>query len=87
MMFELCFWNLQQLIDELAISFFVWQSRILLQAENIMLSDKLKIEKEQNLHLRNQIAQVLQVEQDQKMQIEQKDSSIQMLQVRSRILY
>lgn len=87
MMFELCFWNLQQLIDELAISFFVWQSRILLQAENIMLSDKLKIEKEQNLHLRNQIAQILQVEQDQKMQIEQKDSSIQMLQVRSRILY
>ncbi|KAL8532412.1 hypothetical protein ACS0TY_008855 [Phlomoides rotata] len=51
-----------------------------LKTENIMLADKLKIEKEQNTHLRTQIAQFLKVEQDQKMQIEQKDSSIQMLQ-------
>lgn len=52
-----------------------------------MLADKLKIEKEHNLQLRNQIAQFLQVEQDQKLQIEQHDSTIQMLQVGRRILY
>lgn len=46
-----------------------------------MLADKLKIEKDQNLNLRNQITQLLQVEQAQKLQIEQKDSTIQMLQV------
>lgn len=46
-----------------------------------MVADKLKIEKDQNMHLRNQITQLLQVEQEQKLQIEQKDSTIQMLQV------
>lgn len=46
-----------------------------------MLTEKHKIEKEQNVHLQNQVAQLLQVEQDQKLQIEQRDSSIQMLQV------
>lgn len=48
-----------------------------------MLSDKFKIEKEQNLQLRNQITQFLQAEQEQKLQIEEKNSAIQMLQVGS----
>lgn len=45
-----------------------------------MLVDKLKIE-EQNAQLRNQVAQLLQLEQDQKMQIQQRDLTIQTLQV------
>ncbi|GFP90699.1 kinesin-like protein kca2 [Phtheirospermum japonicum] len=53
-----------------------------LKAENIMLADKYKIEKEQNVQLRNQIAQLLHLEQEQKMQIEQRDSTIQMLQAK-----
>ncbi|KAI3462126.1 hypothetical protein Pfo_018789 [Paulownia fortunei] len=53
-----------------------------LKTENIMLADKHKIEKDQNVHLRNQIAQLLQVEQEQKLQIEQRDSTIQMLQAK-----
>lgn len=52
-----------------------------MQSENIMLADKQKIEREQNAQLRNQVAQLLQVEQDQKIQIEQRDSTIQALQV------
>lgn len=52
-----------------------------MQSENIMLADKLKIEKEQNAQLRNQVAQLLQLEQDQKMQIQQQDLTIQTLQV------
>ncbi|KAK4430521.1 Kinesin-like protein KIN-14B [Sesamum alatum] len=55
-----------------------------LKAENIMLADKHQIEKEQNVQLRNQIAQLLQVEQDQKLQMEQRDSTIQMLQAKLR---
>lgn len=51
------------------------------QADKTVLADKFKIEKDQNLQLRNQIAQLLQVEQEQKLLIEQKDSTIQMLQV------
>ena len=46
-----------------------------------MLVDKLKIEKEQNAQLRNQVAQLLQLEQDQKMQMQQRDLTIQTLQV------
>lgn len=46
-----------------------------------MLLDKHKIEKEQNAQLRNQVAQLLQLEQDQKMQIQQRDMAIQTLQV------
>lgn len=46
-----------------------------------MLADKHRIEKEQNSQLRNQVAQLLQLEQDQKMQIQQRDSTIQTLQV------
>ncbi|XP_057807154.1 LOW QUALITY PROTEIN: kinesin-like protein KIN-14B [Salvia miltiorrhiza] len=53
-----------------------------LKTENIMLADKFKIEKDQNLQLRNQITQFLQVEQEQKLKIEEKDSAIQMLQAK-----
>ncbi|PIN16985.1 Kinesin (KAR3 subfamily) [Handroanthus impetiginosus] len=57
-----------------------------LKAENIMLADKHKIEKEQNLQLRNQITQLLQVEQEQKLQMEERDSTIQMLQAKLKSL-
>ncbi|KAL1540786.1 Kinesin-like protein KIN-14B [Salvia divinorum] len=53
-----------------------------LKTENIMLADKLKVEKDQNLQLRNQITQFLQVEQEQKLHIEEKESAIQMLQAK-----
>ncbi|KAI3451233.1 hypothetical protein Pfo_007898 [Paulownia fortunei] len=53
-----------------------------LKAENVMLADKHKIEKDQNAHLRNQVAQLLQVEQEQKLQIQQRDSTTQMLQAK-----
>lgn len=46
-----------------------------------MIMDELKTEKDQNTQIRNQIAQLLQLEQEQKMQIQQRDSTIQMLQV------
>ncbi|KAG6766687.1 hypothetical protein POTOM_027858 [Populus tomentosa] len=51
-----------------------------LKSENILIADKHKVEKEQNAQLRNQVAQLLQTEQDQKMIMEQKDSTIQTLQ-------
>lgn len=53
-----------------------------LKSENYMLADKLKIEKEQNAQLRNQVAQLLQLDQEQKMQIQQRDSTIQALQAK-----
>lgn len=53
----------------------------MMQSENVMLADKHKIEKEQNAQLRNQVAQLLQSEQDQKVQMQQYDSMIQTLQV------
>lgn len=52
-----------------------------MQSEHILLSDKYNIEKEQNTQLRNQVAQLLQLEQDQKLQIQQQDSTIKSLQV------
>ncbi|KAG2696185.1 hypothetical protein I3760_07G046400 [Carya illinoinensis] len=55
-----------------------------LKSENIMLSDKHKIEKEQNAQLRNQVAQLLQLEQDKKMQIQQQELTIQTLQAKMR---
>ncbi|KAL3721788.1 hypothetical protein ACJRO7_034172 [Eucalyptus globulus] len=54
--------------------------------ENIMLADKHKIEKEQNAQLRNQLAQLAQLEQAQKLQIQQQDSTIQSLQAKIRSL-
>ncbi|XP_050204784.1 kinesin-like protein KIN-14A isoform X2 [Mercurialis annua] len=53
-----------------------------LKSENIMLADKHKIEKEQNTQLRNQVAQLLQMEQEQKIQMQQRDSTIQTLQAK-----
>ncbi|XP_004509684.1 kinesin-like protein KIN-14B isoform X2 [Cicer arietinum] len=53
-----------------------------LKSEHILLSDKYKTEKEENAQIRNQVAQLLQLEQDQKLQIQQKDSTIQSLQVK-----
>ncbi|KAL6554907.1 Kinesin-like protein KIN-14A [Orobanche gracilis] len=52
-----------------------------LKAENIMLSDKHKAEEEQNMQLRHQIAQLLQLEKELKLQIEKRDSTIQLLQL------
>ncbi|KAK6923280.1 Kinesin motor domain [Dillenia turbinata] len=51
-----------------------------LKSENIMLAEKHKIEKDQNAQLRNQVAQLLQLEQEQKMQIRERDLTIQSLQ-------
>ncbi|GLT33685.1 hypothetical protein SLA2020_082490 [Shorea laevis] len=51
-----------------------------LKSENIMLADKYKIEKEQNAQLRNQVAQLLQTEQEQKIQMQQQDLTMQTLQ-------
>ncbi|GMH24678.1 hypothetical protein Nepgr_026521 [Nepenthes gracilis] len=53
-----------------------------LKSENLMLSDKHKIEKDQNSQLRTQVAQLLQVEQEQKLQIQQHNSTIQSLQAK-----
>ncbi|XP_059439959.1 kinesin-like protein KIN-14B [Corylus avellana] len=53
-----------------------------LKSENILLVDKHKIEKEQNAQLRNQVAQLLQLEQDQRMQIQQRDMTIQTFQAK-----
>lgn len=53
-----------------------------LKSENIMLAEKHKIEKDQNTQLRNQVAQLLQLEQDQKLQIQQRDSTVQTLQAK-----
>ncbi|XVF59093.1 hypothetical protein PTKIN_Ptkin07bG0247200 [Pterospermum kingtungense] len=53
-----------------------------LKSENVLLSDKHKLEKEQNAQLRNQIAQLLQSAQDQKWQMQQRDSTIQSLQAK-----
>lgn len=59
----------------------------LMQSESIMLADKHKIEKEQNAQLRNQVAQLLHLEQEQKMLIEQRDSTVQTLQVALHLHY
>nr|XP_043638711.1 kinesin-like protein KIN-14B isoform X2 [Erigeron canadensis] len=53
-----------------------------LKAENIMLDEKHKIEKDQNNELRNQTAQLLHQVQDQKLQLQQRDSTIESLQAK-----
>ncbi|KAI5669764.1 hypothetical protein M9H77_19617 [Catharanthus roseus] len=53
-----------------------------LKSENIMLTDKHRLEKDQNAQLRNQVAQLLHLEQDQKLQIQQRDSTIESLQAK-----
>ncbi|XP_042496457.1 kinesin-like protein KIN-14B [Macadamia integrifolia] len=53
-----------------------------LKSENIVLAEKHQNEKEQNAQLRNQVAHLLQLDQDKKMQIQQQDSTIQALQAK-----
>ncbi|KAL8229028.1 hypothetical protein R6Q57_013933 [Mikania cordata] len=53
-----------------------------LKAENIILAEKHKIEKDQNNDLRNQVGPLLQQVQDQKLQIQQHDSTIESLQAK-----
>lgn len=53
-----------------------------LQSENLMLAEKHKIEKEQNNQLRDQISHLLKVEQDQKLKMQERDLTIQSLQVK-----
>ncbi|KAL0672495.1 hypothetical protein Bca4012_000475 [Brassica carinata] len=53
-----------------------------LKSENTMLVEKHRLEKEQNSQLRNQIAQLLQLDQEQKLQLQQQDSTIQNLQAK-----
>ncbi|XP_076939430.1 kinesin-like protein KIN-14A [Bidens hawaiensis] len=53
-----------------------------LKAENIMLAEKHKIEKEQNDDLRNQVALLLKQVQDQKLQSQQHDSIVETLQAK-----
>ncbi|XP_052190474.1 kinesin-like protein KIN-14B [Diospyros lotus] len=53
-----------------------------LQLENIMLAEKHKIEENQNSQLKNQVAQLLQVEQDLKLQMQQRESTFKTWQVK-----
>nr|CAD1826270.1 unnamed protein product [Ananas comosus var. bracteatus] len=53
-----------------------------LKSENLMLADKQKAEKEQNNQLKNQVAHLLQLEQEQKMQIHERDLTIKSLQAK-----
>uniref|UniRef100_A0ACD5VCL2 Uncharacterized protein n=1 Tax=Avena sativa TaxID=4498 RepID=A0ACD5VCL2_AVESA len=53
-----------------------------LKSENLMLADKHKIEKEQNNQLRDQISRLLEVEQEQKMKMRERDLTIQSLQAK-----
>ncbi|XP_020580835.1 kinesin-like protein KIN-14L [Phalaenopsis equestris] len=63
-----------------------WKVSFTLQAdvksENTVLADKLKIEKEQSSQLRNQVASLLQVDHEQKVQIHQQSLTIQNLQAK-----
>ncbi|VAI84221.1 unnamed protein product [Triticum turgidum subsp. durum] len=51
-------------------------------SENLMLADKHKIEKEQNNQLRDQISRLLEVEQEQKIKMHERDLTIQSLQAK-----
>ncbi|MFS7908232.1 hypothetical protein Hanom_Chr01g00080771 [Helianthus anomalus] len=51
-----------------------------------MLAEKHKIEKDQNNDMRNQVAPLLQQVQDQKLQIQQHDSTIETLQVMEQLV-
>jgi hypothetical protein len=59
---------------------------LLFQSENLMLAEKHRIEKEQNNQLRDQISRLLEVEQEQKIKMHERDLTIQSLQV-SILLY
>lgn len=47
-----------------------------------MLAEKHKIEKEQNIQLRDQISHLLKVEQEQRLKMQERDLTIQSLQVK-----
>uniref|UniRef100_A0A0D9WNA5 Kinesin motor domain-containing protein n=1 Tax=Leersia perrieri TaxID=77586 RepID=A0A0D9WNA5_9ORYZ len=53
-----------------------------LKSENLMLAEKHKIEKEQNNQLRDQISHLLEVEQEQKIKMHERDLTIQSLQAK-----
>ncbi|QCD90703.1 kinesin family member C2/C3 [Vigna unguiculata] len=53
-----------------------------LKAEHILLADTYKAEKEENSQLRNQVAHMLQLEQVQNIQIQQRDSTIKSLEAK-----
>ncbi|XP_019445395.1 PREDICTED: kinesin-like protein KIN-14B [Lupinus angustifolius] len=57
-----------------------------LKSEHILLAEKHKIDKEENAQLKNQVAQLLQLEQGQNLLIQQRDSTIQTLQAKIGIL-
>ncbi|XP_017252657.1 kinesin-like protein KIN-14B isoform X2 [Daucus carota subsp. sativus] len=50
------------------------------KSDNIMLAEKLKLEKDQNAQLRLQVAQLVQLEQDHESKMEQQNSKIETLQ-------
>ncbi|KAI5020806.1 hypothetical protein ZWY2020_045694 [Hordeum vulgare] len=52
------------------------------QSENLMIAGKHKIEKEQNNQLRDQISRLLEVEQEQKIKMRERDLTIQSLQAK-----
>lgn len=52
-----------------------------------MLAEKEKVEKEQNLQLKNQVSQLQNIEQEQKTQIRDRDLTIQSLQVKENVFY
>uniref|UniRef100_A0A0E0HMQ6 Kinesin motor domain-containing protein n=1 Tax=Oryza nivara TaxID=4536 RepID=A0A0E0HMQ6_ORYNI len=53
-----------------------------LKSENLMLAEKHRIEKEQNNQLRDQISRLLEVEQEQKIKMHERDLTIQSLQAK-----
>ncbi|KAL4569269.1 hypothetical protein LXL04_024905 [Taraxacum kok-saghyz] len=57
-----------------------------LKAENIMLAEKNKSEKDENNDLKNQVGQLVKQVQDQNLQLQQRDSTIESLQAKLRSL-
>ncbi|GAA0147431.1 microtubule binding motor protein [Lithospermum erythrorhizon] len=53
-----------------------------LKSEIFLLMEKLKLENDQNAQLRNQVTELMQSEQDQKMKMQQRDSTIETLQAK-----
>lgn len=53
-----------------------------LKSENILLMEKLKLEKDHSVQLRNQVTELMRSEQDQKMKTQQRDSTIETLQAK-----
>eukprot|EP01018_Ginkgo_biloba_P025503 Gb_26011 [translate_table: standard] len=62
-----------------------WKVAFTLQAdlktESVLLAEKSRIEKDQNVQLRNQVAHLLKVDQDQKVQLQERVTMIQSLEV------